>query len=164
MLTFFFPTEKERTYFFGAADVVCGFIPRPIHINTSMIKICFIFLFMCFPPLRCPAPFCYRLILAYFPVPVYTVSHVTKIVTPSSCCFFFSETLSVFILLFLWFFPQDVSDFQSTLSLYRKILCKTKFSFCLAKDFLLFFLIVSSQEFLFFCKHGHLMFINIHLD
>lgn len=113
MLTFFFPTEKERTYFFGAADVVCGFIPRPIHINTSMITICFIFLFMCFPPLRCPAPFCYRLILAYFPVPVYTVSHVTKIVTPSSCCFFFSETLSVFILLFLWFFPQDVSDFQS---------------------------------------------------
>ena len=113
MLIFFFPTEKERTYFFGAADVACGIIPRPIHTNTSMIKICFIFLFMSFPPLRCPTPFCYRLILAYFPALVYTIPYVIKIVTPSSCFFFFSETLLVFILLFLWFLFQDVSDFQS---------------------------------------------------
>ena len=91
----------------------CPLFPMHIHNSTSIIKICFTFLFMCFPPLRCPAPFCYRLILAYFSVPVYTVSHVTKIVTPASCCLFFSETLPVFILLFLWFFHQDVSDFQS---------------------------------------------------
>ena len=82
----------------------------------------------------------YKLIVSYFFRPVYTIPCVTESVTRLLYFFFFLETSFVFILLFPLLLFQDVSDFQSMFSLYRKILCKTDFSFCLAKDFLLFFL------------------------
>ena len=82
----------------------------------------------------------YKLIVSYFFRPVYTIPCVTESVTRLLYFFSFLETSSVFILLFPLLLFQDVSDFQSMFSLYRKILCKTEFFILSRKGFSVIFL------------------------